>query len=1339
MSSLDDEFTSSTKDSKEPLNINSSRLIDDDNNVDVGDVPNIHELNLDAEFDNILNNHHNNDSTSTSFENHNHNNNNNHTASSSTSNNNIRSSSISNTIDHNNNDLTSTDLDLNNLHDLDLPLHNTPLSKVVNEIEQDDVNNRTVSNSPPSHHDDNVDQHQSLTKHLKSNLSPSQQEIRRNSLLVPITSEAPLDKASSKQQTPTNNNNNNSSHVDDDDEESSKISAYARLDFENFTFFVQTLQIILGRKSSDDLLQSSHHAVDVHLSSKKAISRRHAKIFYNFGTQQFEISILGRNGAFVDDLFVEKGITVPLSDGTKIQIGDIPFQFILPSIEPNDDEESSNINSQKQFNPTDAINLRSNLLNSSKSPTPKVKQSPKKDKKDKAKLDDKIPEIVVEDITKPSSSSSSSQKKSKHSDSMSSNEIANSRRNSILKIRRLSNARRKSLASSANDEINDILKELGVSSIDAINEENSEVLDNQLQSLLDDAGVDDMELNDQLMKLSQYSESAIEEEEDEIDKLVKQHNLTQGVNLDDDDDDDTSNNDNNNSQNDMDLSMLDQEIATLAPLIDAHNEGFIDEDSKLDDKKKKSLSNQKKSITDSNDKTQQTIRTTPLMGKPATIPRMGKLASIQPPASRLFTRGINGLPGTESSLVVSPAGTSNLIGTGTPTPLKGSATINNNNNNNNTTTSPLSASVPPQPPLPPPPKLEVPVLEITSEPTTIRSRPPLRAITVKEFEPNLTNFMVPKTLDEPSKYPKPKRKKDISKRVSKKVYSLDEIPENYRSKPSLSYQSLITLVLRSPNSTSGLSLNEIYDAIKELYPYYTYCPDGWQFSIAHSVKLNKTFKRTIKKADEWIYTMDELYIGEREKAKKKQQEIASARAKEAALKAEELKQKQRIEAQQAAAAAAAAATSTPSSTAPLVGRSYNTSPYGLPLNAGIRPGAPNSYLPQGAYKPPIPVGGGVGTNGQKPKTIAELASEIRRDGNINSKAPIYFKPQSNLPVTNSSNTSSNNNTIKAQLAANRSPPNSQSPAPQSSNSSSPIGSMNQDMKKSLAYLQKELFTLYKARNLSYNTATTTEIITKALATTIAQVNVIGAKAGCGDNALSFLVEKAPQQVSKILDIALTKSIKEKQGIISSRPTSRGATPGPSAPPTPVKQEVKAPFSQASPVVPTKPTIQTPPVPLAAPTPSSVAKPVAIVKPAPTIPVVTPKVESIPKASVVSPPAQIVKPIITATTPSQPFPKPTPPTITPPTISRPLGLSKPPSYKADSLGRPPNFSSPPSLSKPGGFAKPGVGGSGLSRPPTFLSNKPGLREANQSTTGVKRDLDENDKNNNENAKKIIKTE
>lgn len=93
-------------------------------------------------------------------------------------------------------------------------------------------------------------------------------------------------------------------------DEAPRVSAYARLDFSSFTFYVQTLQVSLGRSA-----EKGSGMVDVDLGPVKAISRRHAKIFYNFGTQRFELSVLGRNGAFVDDTFVDTGSTVPLKNG----------------------------------------------------------------------------------------------------------------------------------------------------------------------------------------------------------------------------------------------------------------------------------------------------------------------------------------------------------------------------------------------------------------------------------------------------------------------------------------------------------------------------------------------------------------------------------------------------------------------------------------------------------------------------------------------------------------------------------------------------------------------------------------------------------------------------------------------------------------------------------------------------------------------------------------------------------------------------------------------------------------------------------------------------------------
>ncbi|KAJ8098322.1 fork head domain-containing protein [Lipomyces tetrasporus] len=173
----------------------------------------------------------------------------------------------------------------------------------------------------------------------------------------------------------------------------SRISAYARLDFASFTFYVQTLQVVMGRRVES--VHNNHHdgpgsteatgtpaersrsrtpskqgtgdnaskpsagggngAIDVHLGTAKAISRRHAKIFYNFANQRFEFSVLGRNGAFVDDVFVEKGATVQLNHGSRVQIGQIGFTFLLPSssnLEPGDTTPTQTIK------PADAISLR---------------------------------------------------------------------------------------------------------------------------------------------------------------------------------------------------------------------------------------------------------------------------------------------------------------------------------------------------------------------------------------------------------------------------------------------------------------------------------------------------------------------------------------------------------------------------------------------------------------------------------------------------------------------------------------------------------------------------------------------------------------------------------------------------------------------------------------------------------------------------------------------------------------------------------------------------------------------------------------------------------------------
>lgn len=1020
--------------------------------------------------------------------------------------------------------------------------------------------------------------------------SPTQQTTRSSSAVPRSTTDTHVETPSSS----LRKNSESASNVvtfeaalgfgnDDSEEDVLKISAYARLDFDNYTFYVQTLQVLLGRKANDDASAISHHAVDVHLSSGKAISRRHAKIFYNFGTQRFEISILGRNGAFIDDLFVEKGITVPLIDGTKIQIGDIPFTFVLPSIAPKEADEEK-LALSKPINPTDALNLRTNLYLNLASP-------PREDRK---KPESRLHSAAAE------------------SDSAAPEPPKLQRRSSKADmVRRLSNARRKSIASSTNDEITLLLKELETIGDD----ESTDALDAEVNELLRKGELED------------------HQDADDIDELVKQHSAaSEPAKAPQQQSADKNGPSPVPPTDDFEISMIDQEIASLAPLINAHAHDLPADPTKLP----ADPTNKPAPTTEPSDPTA-LPRTGPLMGRPAA--RMGKLASVQPPAGRTYGRqpvsqlynpqsfrgqsplasssglpqGPGSIPGYPAPNSASPASSALPSAPGNPglssVPLASAPGIGLNPQLSMPLTASSMAAPGSFPPLygpygvypnglpaniyhpllvpsgPPPPKILVPVDTITSV-LVQKLTVPYKAITTNEDDFPKPPICVFKALDEPTNTPKvPMKKRDgASKKLAARNPGSKIAPEQYKSKPSVSILTMVSAALKDlGQGKAGLTFAEIHEKIRQLYPYYFYCPDGWQALVNHNIKFNKIFKRVFKAGleSEHLWAIDEDLIAEKERVRKKQQEVAMAKAKEAALRAVDLRNKQKVD--------------IPQYNSPL-SRSYML-PYGSPSY-------PQQRYPM-SVSPPAGASGVSsalnGQPGQKPKSIAELASEIKREvSSPTGRMPPYFLRSGYSPPAPtggarqspmSAESQQTATSIKEQLAANRSRSSSQlasggqaapagnsgrpSPSPPAPHgapaSATPKPSaakpltMNADTKKSLAYLQKELFTLYKARKLTYDTATTTDIITKALATTIAQVNIIGAKAGCGDNSLSFLVDKAPQQVSKILDIALTKSIRELEG--TSRSTSKEGTPTTSsavASPQPQRPEIKTPAASSPP-------------------------------------------------------------------------------------------------------------------------------------------------------------------------------
>ncbi|KAL1925535.1 uncharacterized protein VTP21DRAFT_418 [Calcarisporiella thermophila] len=134
------------------------------------------------------------------------------------------------------------------------------------------------------------------------------------------------------------------------------VQAYAKLESENFCYYIRTLQVTLGRKAN-----SSADKADIHLGTSKAISRQHARLFYNFTTQRFELTVFGKNGAFVNEHFVEKGVTVPLENKTRVQIGEVTFEFQLPSLVTSNDSvltqpsspEMASVRPQQTFEPVE--------------------------------------------------------------------------------------------------------------------------------------------------------------------------------------------------------------------------------------------------------------------------------------------------------------------------------------------------------------------------------------------------------------------------------------------------------------------------------------------------------------------------------------------------------------------------------------------------------------------------------------------------------------------------------------------------------------------------------------------------------------------------------------------------------------------------------------------------------------------------------------------------------------------------------------------------------------------------------------------------------------------------
>ncbi|KAI1788989.1 hypothetical protein LXA43DRAFT_599663 [Ganoderma leucocontextum] len=121
-----------------------------------------------------------------------------------------------------------------------------------------------------------------------------------------------------------------------------KISAYYSLVFPNFTYYLQTLTVTIGRRCvpANTASTSDNPQVDVDLGPLKSVSRLHAKIEYDEDEERFVLLVVGRNGAWVDGVWSGSGSKVPLGDRSQIQIASRTFHFILPPPAPPEDSPS---------------------------------------------------------------------------------------------------------------------------------------------------------------------------------------------------------------------------------------------------------------------------------------------------------------------------------------------------------------------------------------------------------------------------------------------------------------------------------------------------------------------------------------------------------------------------------------------------------------------------------------------------------------------------------------------------------------------------------------------------------------------------------------------------------------------------------------------------------------------------------------------------------------------------------------------------------------------------------------------------------------------------------------
>ncbi|GMG56324.1 unnamed protein product [Ambrosiozyma monospora] len=116
---------------------------------------------------------------------------------------------------------------------------------------------------------------------------------------------------------------------------SNEVQAYAKIAGRDWTFYVKSLRVLIGRNTDPHPpipgQPAKEDEVDIDLGPSKVVSRRHASISYNMNTQRWELFILGRNGLKIDGKRVTASTRespVVLTSGNVIDIGVLLWRYV---------------------------------------------------------------------------------------------------------------------------------------------------------------------------------------------------------------------------------------------------------------------------------------------------------------------------------------------------------------------------------------------------------------------------------------------------------------------------------------------------------------------------------------------------------------------------------------------------------------------------------------------------------------------------------------------------------------------------------------------------------------------------------------------------------------------------------------------------------------------------------------------------------------------------------------------------------------------------------------------------------------------------------------------------